>query len=352
MANREQLELEIQQLEEESAILRRQNNETGYIMKMSEVNAKRGELDQQQAKEAIISEASNPESSFTLTVDGYTVDFRTEAVSEQAYQALRIVTQLKLQELEQQNQAELRALRASWEVERQQFEMQIDNLEAAKTAIQQSVETLKQTNGQLHDQLAEANLQINDLEGNRSIAASEAESLRSQVEELRNQVSKPSVPTNMDNGALAEAMNKLRESKRAIYNVVKDNADVNYTARFVDTDEEFTDKLVYIGKYRQLDDNEASRFRTELEAQKADIPGDDAEPVQSNLEVEDKPTIEAPFQQFQSDTVQEHAVDGEVATETHDGVVEESFEQEVKRRLSALELEVFHTFDEDEQEAA
>lgn len=288
---------------------------------------------------------------YIISVSGQQINLRDYMQKEEHYQFIAIALSQSDNEKQTAWRDATRELTDLFEIERQQFRDQLTNADTAADArynelVEQTREQIKSTDAvheakynELYEQFHIIKNERDDFERKHQAAASEVDSLKQQLEVISKKVVEP-VATNL-NGNLAEAMRKAQEAKRAIYNVAKDSADITYTARFVDTNEEFTDKLVYIGKYRQLDDNEASRFRAELEANKVDIPesaGEIAELDQGNLEqVEDKPTIEAPFQQFQSDTVQEHSVDGEVATETHAGVVEESVEE----RLAALEMAVF-----------
>jgi septal ring factor EnvC (AmiA/AmiB activator) len=73
------------------------------------------------------------------------------------------------------------------------------------------------------------------------------------------------------------------------------------------------------------------RAEVDAEWEAADIP-EDTEPVSSDLEVEGKPTIESPFQQFQSEECSGHVV-----VEEPSKLDTETFEEETRRRLAEIE---------------
>jgi hypothetical protein len=272
--------------------------------------------------------------SFCISIGGEEIDFRAVTVSEEAYQALSIAVQLKFAEYEQQNQEEIDALKSSYDAEVQQERIKYDGL-------YEEFNQIKIERHDLQSKWEAAANERNDLATENEVIKAEIESYKSQITELRNQVTKEKVSTNQNTGSYAEAMEKLKASRPAIYNVVEING-TKSTAISVETNETIEVHPNYIGKYRIVSHDEAMQIRAAMEAEKDNVP-DIAEPV----EVEE-PTIEAPtFREPEvSDAQPINIVVGdtelpEIISDVAGGVVTESFEQEIRRRITDLESTVY-----------
>lgn len=197
---------------------------------------------------------------YTFIVSGQTINLRDYVTDEASYQVLKIALTQKDYETEVQHQAD------------------IDNLTALKD------EQIAEITQQYKSQLDALQAQYNDVSSKLKAAADENESLKLKVKELEATQEKPKVPTNLDSNALAEAIKKAQEAKPKIYNVRQgDDKQSFYIANLVDTDEEITIRWLDMGRYVQLTDEEAARFREAREAEKAaavesvpETPSDDA----------------------------------------------------------------------------
>lgn len=348
MDNRESLEQQLRDLEaRKEALFEEGNADQVAVGRLNEqINEIRQQLNEIKVQE-IVSEVDDSENPLILHVDGQDVNFRDWITKDEDYRVIAIAVKKKLHEMDYTHRASLELKDSMFENERQQYRDQIANADAAADSkyneIAEKHEGLSFDFARVNAELALLKTQNHDLRSERDdldrrlqAATGEIESLKQQLEATNNRV-EVKVPTNLD-GNLAEAMRKANESKRAIYNVRIDSANINYNAQFADNDEEFTDKVIYIGKYRQLSDEEAARFRKEREEAKqaelesvppSDIPVEAVEAFRPSLpDVPDALT-----------TIPEHSVHRTVDEDEtgHDG---ESFEQEVRRRLEQLESEV------------
>lgn len=276
----------------------------------SALNERRELLSKHEQREAIVAEASDPLSSFSLSAGKFVADFRALTKGEDEYQMASVTTRLYLDQLEREHKAEIKAIENSFYADLAAASEKNDALEGE----------LEQTRADLADvrgKLEIANNKITDLEIERDSAVKEAEALRKQVEELRLQITeKPNVATNLDGASeLAEINARLEAKKIPVYNVrAGDHKTSFYLAQLAETGEEIEIRPYYDlkSKYREVSDEEAARFQSELEAAKPDVP-EAEELVSSDLVVEDT-TIPLP-PQFQIDTIQEYTVDGEVDAE-------------------------------------
>lgn len=330
MDNREQLELDIKRLEDEADYFRRRGNVEMCETRMVEAMEKREELEQL-TRSAVIAEVQSSESSFGISIGGETVNFREVTASEEAYQALTIAVRLKFAEYEQQNQEEIKALKASYESDIRQMELQVTNVNAHNKA-------LEEENSDLKNEIVTINLVAGQAEAALENARLDAEAYKAQVADLRNQVSKPAEVTNMDSNALSEAMEKLRASKPAIYNVVEING-TKSTAISVDSNETIEFHPNYIGKYRIVSHDEAMQMRAVMESEKADVP----ESAAAVEEVIESPTITSPEIPFRNSdtTVQEHTVHREVDAEGTGEIptsTQEAAEATLEERVTMLEM--------------
>ena len=314
------LQAQVEQLSSEIAMERARGNFSDADRKAEDLARLLEQMDTIKKAE-VIAEVQAPLSSFGISIGGTTVDFREVTASEEAYQALTIAVRLKMAELEQQSQEEISALKASYAAENQQQFAKYHALYEDYNL------TLLERNDFRGKWECAAN-ERNDLATDNETMKAELDSYKSQVVELRNQISKPTEPTNMDSGALADAMKKLNASKPGIYNLREHNG--HYLANLIETGEEIQINWINKGKYREVSTDEVNRFRAELEAHKEEA----ATTVSDHLEL----TIEPPFQfQIQDDNTACELGGNAIETESlpdHDG---ESFEQEIRRRLNRVE---------------
>ncbi|OMF38785.1 hypothetical protein BK133_00860 [Paenibacillus sp. FSL H8-0548] len=118
-----------------------------------------------------------------------------------------------------------------------------------------------------------------DMELRRDAAAKELHNVKEENERLvadnaalRTQLESQSKPTSTNlNTNLAEIAKKLHDAKPAIYNKrwEDDLKRTSYLANLAENGEEISIKRLDIGQYRELSEDEASRFRAELEHQRA-----------------------------------------------------------------------------------
>lgn len=269
-----------------------------------------------------------------LEVDGSSVNFREWILQETNYQVIAIAVKQKIYEIESISKAKLEAQAQAFERERQQYRDQMENAETAADA------KYSELNEQFHamkTSFFDASNERDDFERKLQAAGAEIESLKQQLESATTTTTAP-VITNVS-GNIGEAIRKAQEAKRLIYNVQEDARKINYTAQYLDTDEEFTDKLLYIGQYRQASKEEVSQFREEREAQEAANAAAQAEAMESTPDADEmvvgvteedfRTTIEVPDVFATAHGLFEGDVSGEVSPET--------FEEEVRRRLVKLE---------------
>lgn len=273
----------------------------------------------EEANEAIEDDYRNNDKPYIISVEGEDINLRDYMSNEQAYQFIAIALSKRDYEKDETHNSVVIELTNGFEVERQQFRDQITNANATADA----------KYNELYEQFHDLKNENADKDRRLLAASSEIEVLKQQLE-VRNKVEAPK-PTNIDSD-LAEARRKANEAKRAIYNVEKDRANINYTARFLDNDEEFTDKVIYIGKYRIADDAEVQRFWQERET----INQAQLESAASAEIVVESVSPPAPPVRFPDDAVPEYTPDrtvDEEATRSTFGTIEE--------RIAALELQVF-----------
>lgn len=288
---------------------------------------------------------------FIFEVEGTEINLRDYIETDANHRVVAIALNRKFRGQAQQEQE----LAARVEIERQQYRNQIIYADAAAdakynelyeqfSAMKVENQILKTERDETKDERHEIKSERDDFERRFQAATSEIDSLKQQLEVVTSKVETPKL-TNL-NGNLAEAMEAARKAKRAIYDVKEDADKINYTAKFLDTDEIVTDKLVYIGKYRRLknEDPEVSQFRQE-QAERAEAQAQAERDTPEDTAIDpsdfrDEPTIEVPALPSTTVGLDEGNTGGEVLTET--------FEQEVRRRLIELERNVFGK----EQEAA
>jgi chromosome segregation ATPase len=322
--NREALEQQLRDLEAQKESLFGNGADQASIIRINEqINEVRQQLSAIETNE-IAESYQTSDAPYIISVSGVDINLRDYIESDNNYRVIAIALSQKDRESLTNHQSAITDITNRFEIERQQYRDQITNADAAAderyNELSERNEATSFENARNNAELALLRTQHHDLKNERDdferrlqAATNEIESLKQQLEIANSKVETPK-QTNVD-GSLAEAMRKANEAKRAIYDVQKDSANINYTAKFVDTNEEFSDKVVYIGKYRALSEEEASRFRAELEAAKSDIP-EDTEPVSSDLEV----TIPAPT--FPTEVSDAHDTDGVAGNSTKTEVVQ------------------------------
>ncbi len=363
MTNREVLEAEITQLEEEATSLRRLNNETGYIMKMAEVNTKKAELDKLDQEEVIIATAEEITTSMeTFTVGDITFTLEQLAVDEDAAEILRS------------------ALKSTGKAQAQKFLDEINNQKSVydmQIALkQEQLNSVVADRDDLQNANAQLQLEKDDLTEKRDAAAqqlleaqAEIARLNSHVDDLRKEIAvgstnAPNVIDITSEAELEAAAQRLRAKqeqaaaeKRAaaeaakipVYDVkeVFRSQDGTYTT-FKNAATGEPGEIIWTefnSLYRKMDEAEVARFQSELEAEQANVP-EVAEPVESDLVVEE-PTIEAPtFREVSDaqpiDSMDEYSAERQDVPDGGSGIVaEETFEQAVERRLALLEAHAF-----------
>lgn len=152
------------------------------------------------------------------------------------------------------------------------------------------LDNVRKLNYELSDKLA-------DMETRRDAAADELHNAQEEIKRLtadntslRAQLESQTQPvaTNL-NTNLAEIAQKLHDKKPAIYNkrwkINERGLEVrtHYTAELAETSETIDIPLLNIGQYRELSEDEASRFRAELENQKAAEAAKLAEEAMANI---------------------------------------------------------------------
>jgi hypothetical protein len=255
-----------------------------------QLEAARGqqEADAQQHEERMEQAQERINTAFDeVDYDGEKYPIRIFTKDETAAQVLRIhFTGIHLAQ-ENENGKRVMELKAGYEADKNQLR---DELKEARELTQM-----------LKEQLAQTVMEKEDLEQKRDAAVRQAEDAirakeaaellagekQQHIDKLREEQAIGAsaavrVVTNQD-GDIDDAMKKWKEERPAIYDVKPTDAlrNVDFTARLAETDEEITDKFIYIKKYRVLDDAEAGRFRLEREAAK---PVEEA--VQTNEHVE------------------------------------------------------------------
>lgn len=338
-----EIEQEIERLEAEAKAIR-MIDEPEYIRIMRDVDAKREELAKIQTRAAIETEVND--APFILEVHGQPINFRDWIQKDEDYRVIAIAVKTKLSEMDYTHRVGLELKDTMFENERQQYRDQIKAADEAADAKynelsdrheEQSFEIAK-----LRAEVALLRTQNHDLKNERDDFERRFQAATSEIESLKTQLAAQSTPqapivTNID-GDLSAAIKAAQAAKPAIYDVVKDQAEINYTAKLLDTDEVIEGKVVYIGKYRIATEAEVSRFRQEREEAR-NIPV--VEPAETEEPIQVAPP-ELQFPTQDEPTVPEHVLDGEMASQS-ETVTRAEFQALVKRvaeiedRLSPVE---------------
>ncbi|WDM22633.1 hypothetical protein [Paenibacillus polymyxa] len=258
-----------------------------------------------------------------ISFDNGDVNIRTLFDSDAAYQVAKFAIETKVTTLTTNYATRIDELQ-------REYEEQIAKLISENNEISDKL-------AQSKTELSNAKLEIEDISAKRDAAAAELASAKAEIERLNDHVTEIAigakaatkvVDTNL-NTNLAEAMEKLKSTRPAIYDVQPlDNRGANYKAKLAETDEEITFNYLEKGKYREVTAQEAEQFRRAAEEQKR-ANEDLAQPGG----VEKADVVELPTQfQTEEDTangVAEGNMGGQVAAKT------------IEERLTALELKVF-----------
>lgn len=207
------------------------------------------------------------------------------------------------------------------------YKSQVERLEDEA----QELATLRKSNYELSDKLADMELrrdaaadELLQVDEEKKRLAADNESLRKQIESTT-KTSHTNFNTNY-----AEIAKKLHDAKPAIYGKrwEDDLKRTSYIANLAETGEEIVIPRLELGKYRELSEDEASRFREELEVQKA---AEVAEAVVQSVSL-----VAPPIFPFQDGEVQTDSIDREMAQETVGYVTRQEFE-ELTARVIQLE---------------
>lgn len=337
-----------EQLEEVETELRNEH-QRGALMdsgKVEELAVRRQELnaqisaqaDAQQHEERMEEAQERINTAFDeVEFDGEKYPIRVFTKDEGSAQVLRIhFTNIHLTQ-EDENGKRVLELKAGYEADKNQLK---EELKEAKEMVQS-----------LKEQLAQAIMDKEDLEQKRDAAVRMAEDAvrakdaaelladekQKHIDKLREEQAIGAsaavrIVTNVE-GDMAEAMKAWKEQRPAIYDVQPTDPlkKVEFRAKLAETDEEITDKYIYIGKYRQLDEAEAGRFRLEREAAKA--AAEVVEPdthVEANISLVVPPVF--PFQEEPTTGLDEHST----VSESDAPVTRQEFNQ-LTARVAQLE---------------
>lgn len=306
------------------------------------------EEESREAKEIIAEDYRTNDKPYIISVSGTEINLHDFIESPDNHRVIAIALSQRDHEVSAAHQANVKRLEDAIESNARQFREQLSNADAAADTkfneLYEQFQAMKLENVTLTAERDGLKAERHDLKNSNDdferrllAATSEIESLKQQLESATSKA-EVNVPTNL-NGNLAEAMRKANEAKRAIYDVQKDSANINYTAKFVDTDEEFTDKVIYIGKYRQLSDEEAKRFQQEIEqAKQAELESTPEAEIPIELVEEFRNELEPPVLQNvdSGHIVDEHSTTGQDGQDGTGGVVAETWEQWVERSILSL----------------
>lgn len=355
MTNRDELEQQLKDLEAQKVTLFDSGSadqvEVGRINeKIKGIQQQLSELDTQEIIYATAEEITTSIETFVVGDTTFTLD--QLVIDEDCAKILR------------------NGLKTISKTQAQKFLDEIDNqksvYEMHLSLKQEQVNGLISDREELQNTNAQLQLEKDDLFEKRDAAAqqlleaqAEIARLNSHVDDLRKEIAvgasnAPNVidiTSDADLEAAAQRLKAKKEQedleKRAakeaarikIYNVKQlDGTGATFGANRADNDEYITFGWLEKANFIELSDEDAARFRNELEAAKADIP--EAEELdQDNLVVEDKPTIPVPtFPTEVSDADNGSQLGGDTAetesVQNHDG-------GSVEERLAALELAVF-----------
>ncbi|WP_339197839.1 hypothetical protein MKY95_07545 [Paenibacillus sp. FSL P4-0176] len=276
----------------------------------------------------------------------------TPEAAEAAYQFLRIAVQNTMLQRDEEWMARIKTLEERLAMET-----------AAKDVAVAKADEMGEKNTELVIQIRDAKGLLEDAESKRDAAAgqleeakAEIERLTSHVDDLRKQIAVGAVnmakvidPADAlahykEQKRIAEEEKRLAEAAReaakpAIYDVEWGDAKKSfYTAKLAATDEEIKIPYLTKGAYREVSAEEAPQFRISEEPQRVD------EDLARTNDLEESGELTPPWGYPEDDTAEvttdglaEEQLAGGSAEETEGTVTRAEFE-ELKRRVSALEL--------------
>lgn len=347
------LSAQVEQLNSEIATERARGNFSEADRKAEEVTALLAQIDELKKQEMVanvtaegIAEGiSTGLESFEVGDTAFTLD--DLAVDSDAADILR--SGIKAIGKTQANKflAEISTQKSVYEAQLATKQEQIGNLAADRDKLQNSNSQLLIERDDLAEKRDAAAQQL--LEAQAEIAR-----LNSHVDDLRNEIANGSTPNNIidiasdaDLEAAAQRLKAKKEQAAAdkkvaeeaakirIYNVQQlDGTGAKFGANRADNDEYVTFGWLEKNQYVELSNDEVTRFREEAnQAASQDIVESIQETAATSEELDFRP--ETPELQLPDATIQEHSVDGEMATTP----VEDA--RTVEERLTALEAAVF-----------
>ncbi|KAG3043998.1 hypothetical protein PC121_g22194 [Phytophthora cactorum] len=311
--------------------------------KIEEIERQIAELEQERVEE------TQQEVAFimdNLNLDGVTMRemFKNESVesAEAAYQVVRIAVQNTLLQRDEQWMTEVKGLRERLAAET-----------AAKDLARAEADEIGEANAKLVTDIRDLRAELEDTASKRDAAVlqldeykAEVTRLNGHVDDLRQQIAVGAanavkvIDTGDAMAAWKEQKKREEEAKPAIYDVEwADDKRSTYRAKLAATDEVITFNYLEKGKYREVSAEEAPQFRISVEEpQRVD------EDLAQSASVEESGELTPPWGYPEEDTAEittnglaEEQLAGSSAEETEGTVTRAEFE-ELKRRVSALEL--------------
>jgi chromosome segregation ATPase len=305
-----------------------------YNAVKADLDAAQGKLDAKRTELATIEDAGKEaQEKLTAELDaidigGETVNLRALVPDEASYQLLYIW----LQQREITKAQVMAALKSSYESQIEEFE-----------TVANEISTLRQENYRLSDKCA-------DLEAKRDAAAAQIDELQGDItrlkadnDNLRKQLEDSAKPKETTEDAKA-ALERWKNSRPAITDLrwKDDSRKTTYLATLVETGEPIEFGYLEKGKYRELSEEEASRFRAE-QAENEPVQSSETNVIPDST-LGDSIPLEPPVIDFPNqgivwndsenkifgNTVQAESVPGTMVLST----------EEITRRLIALEARV------------
>ncbi len=265
-----------------------------------------------------------------------------EETAAMSYEVVRDAVQALILEREQYWKEQNDQIQAQFELERSaREEAQASETRAGEANAQMVVE-LRNTRMELEDVVSKRDAAVTQLEEKNA----EIDRLSKEVDGLRKQLSANTVvaPKEIDTGdsyaRWKEQKQREEEAKPAIYDVEwADDKRSTYRAKLAATDEVITFNYLEKGKYREVSAEEALQFR--INTQESEHRDED---LARTNDVEESSELTPPWGYPEEDTAEittnglaEEQLAGSSAEETEGTVTRAEFE-ELKRRVSALEL--------------
>lgn len=273
-----------------------------------------------------------------IEVDGEVVALRDLCKNEGAYQLLSIYIKKQFVTQAEKFNEERATIRAGYEqrlvdakVDRDDLQGRYDGLYEQHAELRKERDALE---NDVQDLLTKRDAAVRELEDANTIIKQQ----EGHIDDLRKQIAvgvRGAIQVDASEALrlFKEQRQQEEEAKPAIYDVQDlDNRRSQFGAKYVETDEYFTDNYMYIGKYRVISEEEARRFRQAREEEERNKPV--APAVESDLAVE-VPAPPMPFQGDQPEQQSDHA-DADGTNVEHGGK-----EVTLEERVAKLEAAVF-----------